>query len=125
MDVGLLVITDGRKDFLEATIASAEENLLHDFAAKVLVNDSQDAEYSLYLEQKYNEFTILHNRPKAGFSGSINRGWNFLIEKVHYIFHLEEDFLFEQKIEIQEMINLLHTSENRTGLVVRERINNI
>jgi hypothetical protein len=110
MEIGLLIITDGRKELLDATVNSARQNLICNFKTQIIVNDSQDQEYQIYLSSLYPDFTIINNIPKAGFSGSINAGWKALSKEVDYIFHLEEDFLFEQEVEISNLVELLQRS---------------
>lgn len=100
----LLVITDGRKDLLKRTLKSAEENLPQ-FEKKIIINDCQDPSFRLYLNTLY-DYEVYHNYEKLGFCGAIQRGWDVL-PVTDYVFHLEEDFIFNEPVDIEKMKSIL------------------
>lgn len=100
----LLIITDGRKDLLERTLKSAEENLPQ-FEKKIIINDCQSQEFKNYLNSLY-DYDVYHNYPKLGFCGAIQKGWDVMPE-TDFIFHLEEDFIFNEKIDVEKMKSIL------------------
>lgn len=122
MGVSLLVITDGRMHELQECIKSLAINVNYDFDYKIIVNDSQDAEFTSFLMNDIDHFTVLHNRPKGGLSGSIRTGWDFLKDKTDYIFHVEEDFTFPKVINIQDLCFKLEESQAVQMLLKRDPV---
>jgi hypothetical protein len=87
MSTGLLLISDGRADYLERTLASAAQNLP---PMDVLVHvDDTDHE--------------------MGFGGAIQAGWEALLHAgCEWVFHLEADFTFNAPVPLEAMVALLH-----------------
>lgn len=127
-----MVITDGRGDCLQQTIESAVKNLpVKEFGCFLIVNDSMDLEYSSWLHDTYNLGGIAYFKDiprilrfsvsdvaidagnKQGFGGAIRCGWQWLMEAeaIKYIYHLEEDFLHEEPIDIEAMLTILDDDE--------------
>lgn len=108
MELGLLVITNGRQEYIKQTIISLKEHFDIDrFAYKIIVDDSGDINYSTWLTDTYPDFDIQSHEINKGLSGSINTGWKSLEGKVDYIFHLEEDFTFNVDIPVDQMLLIL------------------
>jgi len=81
----LLVITDGRDDYLIQTLCSAMVNLPQP-ANLVLVDDREHI---------------------LGFAGAVQRGWNQILETdAEWIFHLEGDFTFNEPVDLEAMADL-------------------
>lgn len=109
MTVALVVITDGRGEYLERTLASAEEMLQSEFSPAVIVDDSGDEEYAAFLEGRFPGFWHLHHEQRQGFSAAIRSAWTKALEdtSVTHVFHLEEDFTFNEPVDIESMTRLL------------------
>lgn len=85
MTLALLLISDGREDYLDRTIASATDHGLLDLADQFIhVDDS-------------------HHR--LGFAGAIQAGWEQV--RTDYVFHLEQDFTFPERPPVEDMVALL------------------
>lgn len=90
MTVALLVIDDGRADYLERGLASARECLPVERMPLVLVQDP---------------------RHELGFAGAIQEGWRrVLATGADWCFHLESDFLLNSWLPLNEMIALLESA---------------
>ena len=100
----LLIITDGRRDLLERTLESAKQNL-PEFENKIIINDCQDPLFKSFLNSLY-DYEVYHNHEKLGFAGAIQKGWDAL-SPTDYVFHLEEDFTFNEKVDIDKMKEIL------------------
>lgn len=83
MTVCLLLISDGRDEYLERTIASAQE-MLPTFDQLVTIDDSAH---------------------ELGFAGAIQAGWREVA--TDYVLHLEQDFTFNAPVPVGRMVRLL------------------
>jgi hypothetical protein len=102
----LLVITDGRWDYLTETLTS-HRHLDYRFSAKIIVNDS-GAELPFTLRG----WTVVNNPERLGLAGAIGAGWDALPDDVKFVFHLEDDFVFPDPVPVGEMIGALQRFPN-------------
>jgi hypothetical protein len=88
MSVCLLLIDDGREDYLSRCLASL--NPLNTLVSSIVL--VQDNEHDL------------------GFDGAIREGWDRVREVVgcHYVFHVESDFVFLRPPPLAEMRDILN-----------------
>jgi hypothetical protein len=113
MSTALLVMTDGRKEILIETMFSFGMNVWNPDLSLVYVNnDSPDEEYHAWLEQSipsmFPEVPVLVAKVgtgRSGFGGAIRNAWAGLNSmRQHFsfdwVFHLEDDFTFERKINL-------------------------
>jgi hypothetical protein len=80
----LIFITDGR-DCAKDAFASAQQHLPKPDQL-VYVDDSD------------------HER---GFHGAVQAAWDLVPDEAEYVFHLEDDFIFQQEVPIDDMLWLL------------------
>lgn len=86
MTVALLLISDGRRDYLKRTLDSAKE-MLPDFDHFIHVDDAAH---------------------QLGFAGAIKEGWRrILATDASHVFHLEQDFTFNRPVPVDAMIGVL------------------
>lgn len=97
MTVCLLLIHDGREDYLERTLASARE-CLPTFDQRIVVDDSTHT---------------------LGFAGAIQHGWGQA--ETDWIFHLEADFTFNAPIDVRGMIATLDRHQHLAQLVLKRQ----
>jgi hypothetical protein len=124
MGMILLFMTDGRKEYFSKCFVSAmtsfPEVVLKD--SLVLVNDdSADIEYSVFLhgllESVCSDFGYDYTittpvLKKSGFGGAVENAWSFIREladpqKYDFVFHLEEDFVFNRPVPVEGMRQVL------------------
>lgn len=114
--VALMFITDGRRDCARRTLDSLRETLAPEgcgnpffFDYTVVVDDGCDVDYSKWLDEYHWDRHLLPGRTKRGFDGAIRAGWGAvaLESKCDYLFHLEDDYVFNRHFSIAEMIRLL------------------
>lgn len=105
--IALLIVTDGRRDYLERTMESFYHHCWHAFAARIVVNDSLDPAYRAYLDDRFWGHTILHPTEKRGFCGAIQAGWAAIPPDVDLVYHLEEDFVFNRDVDLRAMVQVL------------------
>lgn len=107
MNVTLLVLTDGRADCLERTLDAASI-ALPDVDDRVLVNDCPDPSYGRWITQRWPEYRqVPPQRRKRGFHGAIAAGWSEIGPGEGFVFHLEDDFLLDQPVPLEQMGRLL------------------
>lgn len=109
MSIALVVITDGRGQYLEPTLASAEQQLIGEFSPALIVDDSGDSQYGEWLEAKFRGFWHFHHDQRAGFAAAIRSAWEHALEDedVTHVFHLEEDFTFNEEVNVEVLSTLL------------------
>ena len=100
--LALMVITDGRWDYLQRTLESAAVALDWPWHQKILVDDSGEE-----LGFSPDGFKFVKNLPRRGLAGAIQSGWDALNKDIDYVFHLEDDFIFPDVVDIELMIELL------------------
>ena len=77
MSVAVLVITDGRGEYLERTVASASEMLYDDPAEWWMYDDSGDDEHRAWLRERFPWFVHFDAGPRQGFGGAIRQAWSY------------------------------------------------
>lgn len=109
MKVVLGVIGNGRYDFLQRTTQSLRERVNYPFFKKIMINDTGDLSYAHKLDEEFSsEYAVISHPENRGLSGSIRTLWEAAqILDADYIFHVEEDFTFEQDVDIDRMISIL------------------
>jgi hypothetical protein len=102
MNVALMVISDGRWDYLKRTLESAGQWLDYPFSQRLLVDDSGES-----IGFAPDGFEFVKNQPRRGLAGAIQSGWDALDTNIDYVFHLEDDFIFLDHVDVELMIELL------------------
>lgn len=107
--IGLLVITDGRMEYLEQTVASAHARLTGSITERWMYDDSGDDDHRARLRERFPEFKHFDAGARQGFGGAIRAAWQHLAAHSHanFYFHLEQDFTFNEDIDVDAMADLL------------------
>lgn len=124
-EVTLLVFTDGR-DHLGDTLASAREHLKGDIWQTVIVDDSGNAATHRQLVTDYEQpgTVVMSWRARKGFGGSIAAAWQILADLPSYppwVFHLEDDFLFNQDVDLHELTALMRYQPDLAQIALRRQ----
>lgn len=102
-EVALMVITDGRWDYLQQTIDSFADQCDFPFAQRLVTID---------LDGEYGPPVLgfgAHTHARSGLAGNIQHGWDALDDDIEYVFHLEDDFIFPGPLPIREMLDALRS----------------
>jgi len=119
--IGLGVITDGRFDYLRATIASAVEHL-PDIPYRYIVDDSGADDSCAYLADHYRGWQIVHHAQRRGLAGAVKTTWQFAIDLgLDYLFHLEDDFTFERDVDMAAMVATLQRSPRCAQMLLKRQ----
>jgi len=83
------------------------DNLRGDFSRVVIHDDSGSEQYREWLKEKFKH-EVIANSEGVGFGKAIISAWkNCKGDNNDWIFHLEDDFLIMEPIEVGEMIEVL------------------
>lgn len=123
MTICLLVITDGRLDYLQRTVTSAAEMLHGDITRRVMYDDTGDEQHRHILRGLYPDFVHVNGGPRQGFGGAIRAAWQHLqsIDGYEYVFHLEQDFTFNRAITLDYLAALLDEEPKLAQVALRRQ----
>lgn len=121
--ITLVIMTDGRKIFLEPTIKSAEKNLIGPITRRIIHDDSADPAFSAWLHKEYsNRYEIVTTGRRSGFGGAIISAWNTLRDDENgWIFHLEDDFVFNETVPLVEIANVMAQNPHIVQMALRRQ----
>lgn len=121
--IALVVITDGRDEWLQETIASARANLLGPIGERWMYDDSGDEAYRAELRKRYPGFHHFDAGPRQGFGGAIRAAWARLRESstAPLIFHLEQDFTFNRMVNLNAMATVLEQQPHLVQMALRRQ----
>jgi hypothetical protein len=109
------ILGNGRKGYLERTIASWESNLIGDVEHKIIFDDSGDAKYVKWLNKTFGDrFTIV---PVAAKSVGQVAALGFIFQyikqlDVDYVLQLEEDWMLNRPLDISRIATVLQENPN-------------
>jgi len=124
MTTALLVMTDGRACVHHA-IESANASLqpAGEIIERYLHDDSGDMQHSVMLAEMYPEFIVIAPPERQGFGGAIRNAWEFIREmtEAEFVFHLEDDFVFNREIDLLGMQTVLRVRPNVCQVALRRQ----
>lgn len=118
--VTLLVMDDGRPEYLVKTMESMTAHIAYQFDHALLVNDSGNTDYAAWLERTFPSFRHIHHSQRIGFAQAIRSAWSHL-PKSDYLFTLEADYVFNSDIDIPLMACILESNERLSQLVLKRQ----
>lgn len=123
MSIALLVMTDGRRDYIGETVSSAFYNLNGPITEKWMHDDSGDENNRRWLESRFPSFTHIGEGPRKGFGGAYSFAWKTLAaqSRADFIFNLEDDFTFNREIPLQDMIRVLEENPSVYQMALRRQ----
>lgn len=120
--ITLLVMTDGRKQFIEPTLERT--NMLSGYISRKLIHDdSGDESYRKWLLRRYGkEYEIYSTGRRSGFGGAIISAWNQLQnDNNDWVFHLEDDFVMSNLVPLSEMITVMNRNPHIVQMALRRQ----
>lgn len=120
--IALLVVTDGRRDYLIRTIESARKHL-PTFAEQWMFDDTGDDGHRDWLAFQFPEFIHINAGERQGFGGAVKYAWERLAVQSHckWIFHLEQDFTFNRDIDVDAMCQVLDKQSHLQQMALRRQ----
>ena len=124
MSVALVVVTDGRAEYLERSVASLRLSLSSWPAHRYIVDDSGDAGYAAHLGIEYaSQFTVVHHGQREGFVEAVADAWRTAIRDptVEYVFHAEDDFTYNEPVDLERMVLILDANPHLAQLALKRQ----
>jgi hypothetical protein len=109
------ILGNGRKGYLERTIASWEANLIGDIEHKIIFDDSGDAKYVKWLNKSFGDrFKIVPVASKSvGQVAALGFVFKYIRElDADYVIQLEEDWMLNRPLDISRIATVLDNDPN-------------
>jgi hypothetical protein len=122
ISIALLVMTDGRKEYIHQTIQSASSELVGPITHKFINDDSADEVNHQWLKKSFPDFELITKPTRQGFCGAYNGAWDYISQyDVDYVFGLEDDFTFNRPVPLRDMAVVLEANPNLIQLALRRQ----
>ena len=109
LSIALLVIGNGRLDYLHQAVDSVLEHCPQ-FDHYLMVDDSGDHAVCRELDRHYPDFTIHHHDTNQGMARAVQAGFDLVLATdAEYVVWWEEDFVAEKPIPVEEAVDVLGT----------------
>lgn len=117
--IALLVIGNGRTDFLSQAVRSARD-WLPPVDRLLMVDDSGDLAVRKHLDQTYRDFTITHHHENQGMAAAVQAGFDMVLDTgAEYVFWLEEDMVLCNRPPLWEAKKVLYESPQLAQMCFR------
>jgi hypothetical protein len=123
MSVALLVVTDGRDDYLAHCVASVAERLHGPIIEWWMFDDTGDRAYRARLADRFPRFNHINGGRRQGFGGAIRYAWARLQadSQADFVFHLEQDFVFTRDVALPDMVEVLDEHPHLVQMALRRQ----
>lgn len=121
--IRIQLMTDGRRDCIERTIASAGEMLTGPIVERVIHDDSGNPDNRRWLAGRFPEWEVIGRPTRQGFGGAIINAWRDIEHRSRawWIMHLEDDFLFNRPVDLMAMVAVLAKHPHLAQMVLRRQ----
>lgn len=124
MSIRLLVMTDGRDDYLARTLASINEMVTGPITRRTIHDDSGDPDHVAWLLRTYPGYTVVAPASRAGFGGAIRSAWASMLcacVTEQFVFATEDDFVFNRPVNLDAMVDVLTVNLHLVQLALRRQ----
>lgn len=120
--VALLVIGDGRDDYLRRCIDSMR-HLHGTIVERWMYDDTGDPVYRAELAARYPRWGHINGGPRQGGAGAIRHSWRHLRDhtRARFMFWVEQDFEFFRPVDLDAMAGLLDDRPYLAQVVLRRQ----
>jgi hypothetical protein len=124
--IAILFFTTSRYEYLESMLESFSKNVKFNNLEiyKIMIDDYPLRRNNNKLEELKNKYKIdelILNDKNLGYSLSWKKCWTFVPEDVDYIWHQEEDFIFNKEIDINDLIKTFEESPIKLNQITLKR----
>jgi hypothetical protein len=112
--IAWVTLTNGRKEYFEKSRPSWYQKMHGNIVEEIIVDTSGDPEYLNWLTSNYPSAKVI---PLGKTSLSYAKSVKFLLDvcssiDCDYIFHLEDDYILEKDIVLEDAIDILKENDN-------------
>ncbi len=121
MTVAFVLRTDGRRQYIEETIASVDRFVNDNvkFDSGYIVDDSGDEEYADWLRETFPYLTVVHHPERRGLGECFKSALEtFMASKADLCFMVEDDTPLIGEIDLAEMASVLQPRTNLAQLML-------
>lgn len=111
----VIIINDGRNDYLAEALKSFKENIVFPEGSeiyKIMIDDwplDRDTDTLKKLCKKYKIDKLVLNDENLGVNATVKKVWSLIPSDVDYVWHQENDFTFLEKINIQDLMTVIES----------------
>lgn len=119
----MLLIGDGRDEYLTRTVQATMRNLHGHVTEWWMFDDSADEPYRASLRRRYPTFTVFDAGPRQGFAGAIQAAWARLRSDsaADHVLHLEQDFELTRAVNVDRMAAVLDACPYLVQMALRRQ----
>lgn len=119
MTTALVVINDGRREYMGPAMASLD-HLHGDIGARAIIDDSGDLDNLTMLRHDYPTYYVAHHEQRQGLAAAVRTAWAWALETgAEFVFHFEQDFVLTEDIDLDAMAMLLRAEPSLAQLVLK------
>lgn len=119
MNVAFILRTDGRREYIEQTIASVEKHVRAPyFSHGIIIDDSADSDYAAWLEATFPNFDCVHHPERLGLGGCYKSSLDmFLYTSDEWLFQIEDDTPVIGDVILTPLADVLNANESLSQLM--------
>ena len=120
MNCILTLRCDGRREYVERTVASVNEHIAMPFEHRIIVDDSGDLTYATWLDATFPDFECIHHASRLGLGGCFQSMLEVATgTDADYLFAVEDDTPIIGHIALQDMATVLDANESISQLMLQ------
>lgn len=118
--IALVMVGDGRLEYLARAVESLREQVPYPFVKKIMVDDSGSKAVAKHLKLTYPEFRHVNHHRRLGTVKAVQSGWKAALRTpAEYVFHTEEDFTYNEPIDLDALAGLLESDSQLAQVVLK------
>jgi hypothetical protein len=117
-DVTLVLTSCGRFDLLDKTIQSISPSIISSLSNKIIIDDSGREDAKTYFSKYGDDWNIIINDENIGQPRSVDKAYSQVDSE--YIFHCEDDWLFDPSFSLQDCVDILNYESNSLQVTFRK-----
>lgn len=110
VSVILIVMTDGRRQYIEPSMESLQARVAGPIARRVLHDDSGSPRQREWLRNRYPDWELVGpaTEHRSGFCAAYASAWAWLAEQPEpWVFQTEDDFTFDTDIDLDVLLDVM------------------
>jgi hypothetical protein len=119
--VGLVIITNGRRDCIEATVASLKERVKPAFTERLICDDSGDPKFARWLQETFPDF-VVYAHPHLGHGPAVAFARRRAAQMgTPWVFFSEDDYEFNRPIDLEAIARQMIEHPSVAQMVIRRQ----